>query len=104
MTRREPPLTDSAWFWACTFCTAALIALVLMEPKYGTRQSQIEQQYQGREFSTRGQPGTEAPHPYSTPDTTLIRLRPLYWLFGVLLSVTWGLFWWQRRRISPPNP
>ncbi len=92
------PLTDSPWFWACTFCTAALIALFLLEPKYGLRQAQIEKQYQGREFAARAPAGSDSTTAFSTPGHTLIRLGPLYWLFAVLLVATWGLFWWHRRR------
>lgn len=100
----RPPVTDSPWFWICTFATAALLGLTAAQPKYGKRQAQIEKQYQGREFSVRGRPGAESPVPYSTPEETLVGLGPLFWVFGIAVAVGWAAFWRQRFRSPLPDP
>ncbi|MFM7207783.1 MAG: hypothetical protein ACKO4T_14065 [Planctomycetaceae bacterium] len=42
------PLTDSGWFWAGVFSTAALLALVAIAPKFDVRQRQVESRFLGR--------------------------------------------------------
>ena len=96
-TPTVPAATDSPWFWACSFCTGALIALYLLEPKYGPRQAQIEKQYQGREFAARAPAGTESVDEFSSSRNTLITLRPLYLVLSVLVAISWVVFWWKRR-------
>jgi len=53
------------------FATAGLVALVLMNPKFGTRQAEIERQFQGRERAQQAQSGQEPSTEMSTRDKTL---------------------------------
>ncbi|MBM4004017.1 MAG: hypothetical protein FJ295_12150 [Planctomycetes bacterium] len=94
---RNSPVTDSPWFWACVFGTAALAALALAQPKFGKRQTQIEQQFQGRQFAQTGSPGGESSVAYSTPGQTIVGLSPIVWGVALVVAIAWGLFWRQLR-------
>lgn len=94
---RKSPVTDSPWFWACIFGTAALAALALAQPKFGKRQTQIEQQFQGRQFAQSGPPGGESSTAYSAPGQTIVGLSPIVWGVAVIVAAAWGLFWRQLR-------
>jgi hypothetical protein len=98
---RKSPVTDSPWFWACIFGTAALAALALSQPKFGKRQTQIEQQFQGRQFAQTGPPGGEAGVAYSSPGATIIGLSPIVWGVAVIVAAAWALFWRQLRNRAP---
>ena len=93
-----PSPGDSPWFWASLFCAAALVALVLADSKFRDRQSQIERQFQARERSGRTVSAQGGPAPLSTPGRSMITLRPLLLVLGVLLLVTWSVWLWDRRR------
>ena len=92
------PVTDSPWFWACVFCTFALIALVMMEPRYGRRQARIEREYQARQMSGRAVGTDSGPVQLSSADNTIITLGPLYAVLSVVLLCAWGGFVFQRLR------
>jgi len=92
------PITDSPWFWVYLFATGGLIALVLMGPKFMARQTEIERQAQGRQRAIRTQLGQEATTAMSSPDDTVISLRPLFWTLGSILVVAWSILWWKRFR------
>ncbi|MEX2174400.1 MAG: hypothetical protein WD872_08560 [Pirellulaceae bacterium] len=102
-------LTDSPWFWAYLFGLAALLALALAGPKFGSRQAQIEREYQGR---TRAAQNLNAQQPnleMSTADKTLVTLRPLFFGLAAITSVAWIVFWYTRRAgarqpVEPPDP
>ncbi len=96
------PISDSPWFWAYLFGTAALIALALAGPKFGPRQAQIEREYQGRTRAAQNLNGVEPNLEMSTAERTLITLRPLFLGLAALTSVAWIVFWWTRRRASRP--
>jgi hypothetical protein len=84
------PITDSPWYWAYLFCTGALIAMVVIGPKYGLRQTQIEQNGQKRQWAARL--ATGGAQRDSSPTTVAghsIPLWPLFVLLGSVLSVAW---------------
>jgi hypothetical protein len=93
------PITDSPWFWVSIFCAMALVALVVMERKYGERQAGIERQYQAREYIHRQQDGGErtgeVPE-YSQPGQTIIPLWPLRIAMIVAFLAAWAILLRQR--------
>jgi hypothetical protein len=95
------PLTDSPWFWAYLFGTAALVALALAGPKFGPRQAQIEREYQGRSRAAQSLHGAQPSVEMSTAERTLVTLRPLFLVLAVLTVAAWIFFWWTRVRQSP---
>ena len=90
------PITDSPWFWAYLFTTAALVAVALIGPKYSARQSQIESQYQGRQGGSRDQSNATATAPLSTTERTLITLQPLFLLLAAITMIAWIVCWRSR--------
>jgi len=105
----NPPrksVIHSPWYWVYLFATAALVALAVMGPKFSERQSQIERNYQGRLRANQQAQG-ESPHgKMSTPDDTIISLRPLYVGLGLVIIISWILIWRThfRVRTSSPSP
>ncbi len=91
-------MTDSPWFWAYLFGVGALIALALAAPKFSNRQAQEERRFQGRERAAQQQAGVEPTGELSTPDATQITLRPLFLALAAITSVTWMVYWLQRKR------
>jgi hypothetical protein len=102
------PLTDSAWFWAYLFATAALVALILAGPRYLDRQTQLEHQFSARQSAGQVVTGPAGPLPPSSDGRMIISLRPLYGVLGVILSIAWGGLWLQRfrsrRQLHPEVP
>lgn len=82
-------ITDSVWWWVYLFCTAALVALVLMGPRYAARQSQIERKYQARQRAAQQLAGQEPRTDLSSPEATAIQLWPLYVVLGLLFGFAW---------------
>jgi hypothetical protein len=95
-------VTDSPWFWAYLFGTAALVALALAGPKFGPRQAQIEREYQGRQRAAQNAAGEEPTLALSSADDTIIELRPLFWTLAAITMGAWLVFW--RRHVARPNP
>ena len=91
-------LSDSPWFWTYLFGTFALVALVVIGPKYAHRQSQLERQFQARERSGLVVPRSDADEPLSTPEETIISLAPLYLITGTIVIAGWILLWWTHWR------
>ena len=107
--------TNSPWFWLLMFSGMSLVALQIVDRKYGPRQAQIERQFQGRQYQQRHprrpagaetQPGiaeTEAPPAedqpkFSQADDTLITLWPLRAMALVaMLAAVIGLQYERRR-------
>jgi hypothetical protein len=97
------PLTDSPWFWVLVFSGMALVALLAMGPKYGGRQSRIEQKYQAREriLEQRATPNREGStevspermeeqgerRGFATAENTLIPLWPLAVILSLLMVI-----------------
>lgn len=92
------PITDSPWFWAYLFGTAALIALALAGSKYGPRQAQIEREFQGRQRAAQNVQGQEPDVSLSTAERTLVSLRPLFLALAAITAIAWIAFWRQHRR------
>ena len=95
-----PRMTDSPWFWAYLFGTAALLALALAGPKFGPRQAQIEREYQGRTRAAQNLNDVEPDVKMSTAERTLITLRPLFLGLAALTTAAWIAFWVSRRRVA----
>jgi hypothetical protein len=93
MSPAPRPLTDSPWFWAYLFATAALIALALIGPKFAARQAQIEREFQGRQRATQQTHGHEPSGQLSTAERTLITLRPLFLTLAAITITAWIIFW-----------
>ncbi len=101
----RPSLTDSPWFWAYLFGTAALIALFMASAKFGPRQSQIEREYQARTRAAQKLNGQEPSLELSTPQRTLVTLQPLWYVLAAVTILGWLLFWRsQRAANTSPDP
>jgi hypothetical protein len=94
------PLTDSPWFWAYLFGTAALVALFLAGPRYHGRQGQLEREFSARQAAGQIVVGPDGPVPPSE-GPAIISLRPLCAMLAVLWTIAWGGLWYQRFRRSP---
>jgi len=94
------PITDSPWFWAYLFCTAALIALALIGPKYAQRQAHIEREFQGRQRAAENLSGREPSVGLSSSGQTLITLQPLFFALAAITMVAWVVFWRRHVRQS----
>jgi hypothetical protein len=93
MSSTGRPITDSPWFWAYLFATAALIALALIGPKFAARQAQIEREFQGRQRASQQAQGEEPSGELSTRERTLITLQPLFWGLAIVTIGAWVVFW-----------
>jgi hypothetical protein len=100
----QRPITDSPWFWAYLFGTAALVALALAGGKYGPRQAQIEREFQGRQRAAQNIHGQEPDVALSTAQRTLVTLRPLFIALAVITAGAWLVFWRQHRLARRPAP
>jgi hypothetical protein len=96
----RPPLTDSPWFWLYVFATAGVLSLMLIGPKFGARQSQLDRQFEGRRHITQLPADTPGQRPYSSPVARELSLRPLYAILTVAVFGGWMLLWRQRYRIA----
>ena len=97
-------LADSPWLWLLLFSVMALIALQVMAQKYGQRQAQIEQQYQGRQWAHL-QPASQGRDKqdvisFSSSDQVMIGLRPLRILAIALIALSGAMLFRQTRRAS----
>jgi hypothetical protein len=86
------PLTDSPWFWAYLFGTAALVALAIANPKFNVRQAQIEREYQGRLRAAQNLTGQEPSVEMSAAGNTIIGLRPLFIGQAAIKVIDWIIF------------
>ena len=80
---------------------SSLVALVLMEPKFRTRQPQLERKFQARQYVADENVTVESADEEQTTAPPRITLRPLYAVMTVLLAFTWGM--WLRDRFSPQD-
>lgn len=100
------PLTDSPWFWLHLFAAGGLVALFLMTPKFGSRQSQIERKYQGRTQALLPAEQRDPALVLSTSDHTIITLAPLYAGLAAIFVMAWIMLWRQnfRRPTTASSP
>lgn len=103
-TPPRPAMTDSPWFWAYLFGTAALIALFFAGNKFGPRQAQIEREFQARTRATQVLNGQEPTLKLSTPENTLVTLQPLWFVIAVITIAGWFLFWRSHRKAAAAPP
>src|SRR5881296_3758760 len=96
-------MTDSPWFWAYLFTTAALIALALIGPRFAARQAQIEREFQGRQRAAQNIQGQEPSGGLSTAEQTLITLRPLFFGLAAIMTIAWIVFY-RTRVVAPARP
>ena len=89
MSESNTRITDSVWYWVYLFCTAGLIALVLMGPRFSSRQAQIERKYQARQRAAQQMVGEQPRTALSSVESTTITLWPLYLVLGLLFSIAW---------------
>lgn len=102
-------LADSPWLWGYLFGVAALIALLLIAPKYARRQEQLERQFEGRQRVWEQKLGHGPPRQPAVPpppsEGLIITLRPLFVVVGGLTIAAWLAFWLSRRSAgAPPVP
>ncbi len=109
--KQQLPITDSPWFYVLAFALMALLALAVIGPKYGHRQSAMERKYQARERieehrEARSNSADDARmedlaarRPYATPGDTLV---PLWPLAAILVAVAlFAAFMLNRGRGRP---
>ena len=96
MPRAARSVSDSPWFWAYLFTTAALIALAMIGPKFAARQLQIEREFQGRQRAAQNISGKLPTVPISTAERTLISLRPLFFGLAAITTMAWIIFYRTR--------
>jgi hypothetical protein len=94
------PVTDSPWFWAFLFSTAALVALAVIAPKYAQRQTHIEREFQGRQRAAENLNNREPSVGLSNPGETLITLQPLFFALAAITMVAWFVFWRKHRAVE----
>ena len=103
MPAARRPVTDSPWFWAFLFSTAALIALAVIGPKFAQRQAHIEREFQGRQRAAENLNDREPTVGLSSPGQTLITLQPLFFALAAVTMVAWIVFW-RKHRSDELNP
>jgi len=86
-------VTQTLPFWIYVFAAAGLAALMIMGPRFGQRQAQIERNYQGRVRANQRAVGEKPSGGLSTPDSTIITLTPLYVVLVAVLLVAWFFMW-----------
>ena len=98
-SRQRKPVTESPWYWLYVFCTAGLIGLLVIAPKFQARQLQIERNLQARQHAARLAAGeTDAALPPESTHTS-VTLWPLVGVLAALLA--YALFKLIRTRRRP---
>ena len=100
-------IADSPWFWVGLFAGMALLALIVVAPKYAQRQGRIEQRHENRQRMAEEQQGVVARDPAAADGTQPTQpglrearartsLLPLLLFVGLVLCVS--LVFIARRR------
>jgi hypothetical protein len=98
MSDSEHHPLESPWFWLLVFSTMALVAVLLIGPKFMRRQARLEQKLEGR-VRAQQEFDLEAPAPLGERgggENDLVTVGPLAGFLGVLAAVAW--FQWTRER------
>ena len=91
---QAPKATDSPWFWVYLFSTFALVALVLMQPKFDQRQSTIERKWQATRIVN--SQGVSDKTNQSSLEETPLQTNSITVLILILAATTvvgWIVFW-----------
>ena len=89
MSEPRPRLTDSPWYWVYLFCTAGLVAVLLMGPRFAARQAQIEHNSQARQRAAWQVAGQASDTRLPPRTDTAITLGPLTVVLAILLASGW---------------
>lgn len=90
---------ESPWFWLLVFSTMALVAVVLIGPKFMRRQARLEQKLEGRVRAQQHfdvEAGKVPEGERGGGENEVVRVGPLAGFLGVLAAVAW--FQWTRER------
>lgn len=98
LARRK--LTESPWFWACTFASVAALALIAIDGKYRRREAQLEGKAQMRlHLGKMNAEGVSARDAQFEQDSGLLKTpAPLLWVLGGVVAVAWGMLFRARAR------
>lgn len=105
-SERRRPLTDSPWFWLGLFASMALLALVVVAPKYDRRQGRLVVQQEVREQVHATQPlasratneEAPAPGPPAPAERGILNLWPIAGVLVIVVTVAAALTMAARRR------
>jgi protein-S-isoprenylcysteine O-methyltransferase Ste14 len=97
-------LADNPWYWVYLFCTAALVMLVVAEPKLAEMMAQDHNKAAGRERAWQQSLGEKPSAALATADEMKRVLRPFYIGLAVVLIVAWIIFWRQHFYRQHPAP
>lgn len=94
-----PPVTDSPWFWVCLFSTMGIVLLTVFDTRIGSRQAQMEREYQARQIAGQTVMEPDGTGQLATRGNTRITKRPLLIILSAGVIVAWSVLWWRRARI-----
>ncbi len=97
-SRPDHPL-ESPWFWLLVFSLMALVAVVLIGPKYMRRQARLEQKLEGRvraQQPLETRPAEVQLGERGGGENDIVTIAPLASFLGILAAVAW--FQWTRER------
>lgn len=89
---------ESPWFWLLVFSVMALVAVLLIGPKFMRRQARLEQKFEGRVRAQQHfDPEAAAPMgERGGGENDLVTVGPLAGFLAILAAVAW--FQWTRER------
>lgn len=90
---------ESPWFWLLVFSLVALVAVVMIGPKYMRRQARLEQKMEARVRANQhleDQPGSEESGERSGGENDIVTVGPLASFLAILAAVAW--YQWTRER------
>ncbi len=107
-------LAESPWFWMALFAAIGILGLLVISPKYGTRQARMEQRYQhrlkvramqGAATDDASEPARDDQQDFSNPEPPPATAWPLVAATGAALVVAIaGLVISRAKRRSGRHP